>query len=501
MSGIRNIKQIAKQYTEAEIYFHQDLDGITSCLAMKSFLKRYGIITVETHIIQYGSLEFNIRKIKNGRLPVIVDFAHIKDMFVIATDHHQSQAGGGDTYSTNFKKSRCNVETISNEIGVNIFTDNDIELIRCIDSADFYNYNLTPEDIHNCVTPTNRFKLGLLVNRLLLAYKNKRIKIDKYNNKNILECLALECEPSLYSIYTKLLYYIKNAISYEWNFDLKTYFDRKRLETPEQLNNNLNNYIQTRLGNDDIRYNDEYKIILQYNIGKPFSTGSYDRYIAFRLYPQANYICTIFEDDLIQISANPFIKNDNNINLGDITKELLDKYKNLLLCFRISLTDIKRINESESNKLKKKYTDFEPMGFNFDDLKTFYKDCVYVNKTDKINLDDAVNIKTIFNKLYSDWTFNDKEDMNEYKISALSIISVLSGGHKFITNIQGIKFLIERKDAMIKYFGNTSYVYKEELRYIKNINDLMIFFTNEFLNILKNKLKTGHVAFTECSVI
>jgi hypothetical protein len=46
-------------------------------------------------------------------MPVLVDFAHGKPMFVIHTDHHDRQAGAEDTKSTSFRQSRSNVETIS----------------------------------------------------------------------------------------------------------------------------------------------------------------------------------------------------------------------------------------------------------------------------------------------------------------------------------------------------------------------------------------------------
>ena len=34
-SGIRDIKELSKRYPKAEIYFHQDLDGVTTAIAMK----------------------------------------------------------------------------------------------------------------------------------------------------------------------------------------------------------------------------------------------------------------------------------------------------------------------------------------------------------------------------------------------------------------------------------------------------------------------------------
>jgi len=51
-SGIRNITSLGKEYKEAEIYFHKDLDGVTSALGMIAYLKKYGIKTTAAHPIQ-----------------------------------------------------------------------------------------------------------------------------------------------------------------------------------------------------------------------------------------------------------------------------------------------------------------------------------------------------------------------------------------------------------------------------------------------------------------
>ena len=114
-SGIRDIKKLSERYSKAKIYFHQDLDGVTTALAMKNYLENNGIDVVDTEIIQYGDREFAIKKsdAKGDVMPVLVDFAHGKPMFVIHTDHHDRQAGAEDTKSTSFRQSRSNVETIS----------------------------------------------------------------------------------------------------------------------------------------------------------------------------------------------------------------------------------------------------------------------------------------------------------------------------------------------------------------------------------------------------
>lgn len=91
MSGIRNIKKLAKKYKQAEIYFHIDLDGVTSALAMKEYLNSYGIKVVAAHKLNYGSDEYNISAPEEGNMGVMVDFSHGKPFIQIHTDHHQSQ--------------------------------------------------------------------------------------------------------------------------------------------------------------------------------------------------------------------------------------------------------------------------------------------------------------------------------------------------------------------------------------------------------------------------
>lgn len=61
-SGIRDIKALAKRYPKAEIYFHQDLDGVTTGIAMKKYLEDNGIDVVGAHIIQYGDKEFSVKR-------------------------------------------------------------------------------------------------------------------------------------------------------------------------------------------------------------------------------------------------------------------------------------------------------------------------------------------------------------------------------------------------------------------------------------------------------
>jgi len=205
-SGLREINALAKRYPKAKIYFHQDLDGVATAIAMKKYLEDNGIKVVDSEIIQYGDKEFSVKKLEaNGdTMPVLVDFAHGKPMFVVHTDHHDRQAGAEETGATSFRPSRSNVETISQIVSPkDIFPETDLRLISTVDSADYAKYNITPEQVINYLFKLdkdsdlrkNKFAMGLVLNKLLLAFKNK---------PKFLENLVMNAEPSLYSILNQI---------------------------------------------------------------------------------------------------------------------------------------------------------------------------------------------------------------------------------------------------------------------------------------------------------
>lgn len=519
-TGIRNINKIIDGYKKFEVWFHQDLDGIASCLGLSEYLKKYGLVLDDAHIIQYGGLEYAIQNKKPDTLAVLVDFAHNKTFVKIATDHHQGQTGevapGGSTHA---KHSRSNVETISGEISNNdLFTNTDIELIRTVDSADFLKYDLKPEDIQNVLfkfqrdksADKNRFLMGLIANRLLLIYKNKRLTVTSLDgkrdhiNKNFLECLALDCTPSLYSIFNNIRHYVNNAISLEWDMSKRSHNVPKKLASVEDINKNLIEYIGTRQEevvskesgelekHKDIDYDKEYGILKQYGIGSVFKSGSYDRYIVFKNFPDAKFVCTIFPMGLIQVSCNPFVeKTLDNINLGEIAKEVLTKYKYQLSNINIPVSDIKRISEDDIEKNMKKYGEgYNAIGFKFDDLKSFYKDSIIYlpnaksgdmktrETLDLTNLDHPVVklIKSAIDKPYAKWSYAEKQEMNALKIPIWNIIEANSGGHKAITNIQGLNYLSSRKDLLKLLFKTENYT------------DIMKMFADKFISVLKEKI-------------
>lgn len=519
--GLRNLKRIVKDHKSCEIYFHKDLDGVTSAIAMKEFLKTYyQIECVDSHIIQYGGLEYAVKNHQPGNIPVLVDFAHSKPMFTIATDHHDKQSGAEDTESTYFKSARSNVETISGEISYGeIFTQQDIELIKTVDSANFLKHNITPEDVQNSIfkykreesAEKNRFMMGFVVNRLLLAYKNKRISVTSLDgkrdhvNRNILECLVLDSTASLYSMFSNIRHYINNA----------RVSDRAGvLAKPEEIAKNLSNYIDrmknykfiedpetgeatefdpTNRKHQSIlktgskiskgaHFDEEYKIISQYGGGSMIKPGSYDRYVPFKNYPEANFICIVWPMGLVQVSCNPFReKKLKNINLGEISKEVLAKHEPLLSRYYVTLEDVKREFESSQDwkKMQKEEGEgYEGVGFKFSDLEAFYSDCVYKKNNkeiEKVDIHDG-DIREAMDTLYQDMDDETKGYLKKFKIAVWEIITRNSGGHPSITNIQGLNFLKYNKEMMKISYSTEKYT------------DVLKKIAREFVNNLKEKI-------------
>jgi len=393
-SGIRDIKNIAKRYKKAKIYFHQDLDGVTTAIAMKNYLEQNGINVVDCEVIQYGTKEFAIKKPEGEGdvMPVLVDFAHGKPMFVIHTDHHDSQAGVEDDTATSFRHARSNVETISQVISPKeIFPSDDIMLISTVDSANFAVNKITPEMVMNFLykfdkdssLKQNKMLMGLVVNKLLLAYKN---------NPNFMESLVMNSKPSLISILTNIKKMAKDQ-------------DFASIETMTQ---NQEKFLQARQKEGVIEKTGN--VISQFGLGS-MRKGSYDRYVPFRIHPDADFLVTGLggQVGMVQASCNPFKEERalKGINLGEIKDEVLEKFRPELEKEILSFRIIKRISEREATP--------ESVGFTSKDMMALYG---------KMPSFDS-----------------EKQTINGY-----DFLQANSGGHKCITNISGINFLYSGYD-------------------------------------------------------
>jgi hypothetical protein len=138
-TGFQNVKKIIEEHIKEkghdfEIFFHQDLDGVFSAISIREYLKRYGLKLIDTHIIQYGGIEFAVKEKRPNSMAVLVDYAHSSPQYTFATDHHDKQSGVVAGQSTHFRKSRSNAETISGVISPSdVFTSTDINLVMTVD--------------------------------------------------------------------------------------------------------------------------------------------------------------------------------------------------------------------------------------------------------------------------------------------------------------------------------------------------------------------------------
>ena len=482
-SGIRGIKKIAEKYKEAEIYFHVDLDGVASAISMREYLKRYGIKTVKYNIIQYGSSEFDLIKPQEGRLPVLVDFAHGKGDFVIHTDHHNKQVGVvTDKTSTHFKKSKSNAEVISSEISTSdVFRPEEMRIISMIDSADYAANDVTPDDVIQFIyMPTNEVskniqKLGFVVNKLILAYKSKPSGI-----KSFLPLLVERSQPSFISLFLNI-----KKLMVELNLDP---IEKMMISSDTYYNSGL----EKKIANSSLFVKNH--ILLQYHAPSMRDTGAYDRYASFKKYPDVDFFIMAWPIGLLQVSFNPFKKKDprfDDVDLIEMSNDILLDYKDDLKDIKVSLSELKQIAEktiiksfeniekkkikaelekqkeaekaekerlkAEKSKGKKgktlkenleedskeiidelesEYDYKQRFGFRYEDLMNYFKG--KINGVEKINDE---RLKEIYDKKFIDLGNDEKEILEKAYIDAWTIFDALSGGHKKIANIQGFDFL------------------------------------------------------------
>lgn len=379
-SGLQNINQIAKDFDKAVIYFHEDLDGVTSAIGIRNYLKKYEINTINVIPIQYGPREYSVPKSKDNVLNVLVDFANGKYWMHVHTDHHDRQLGADKTQATAFVKAPSNVQQISTQLSSNdIFPQEDIKLISIVDSADYAKEGISVEEVIQSIFKLDKDKplrinkqnQGFVVNKLLLSFKNK---------PDFLKRIVMESNPSLHSMYITIIKLIKE-MNLEKDFTTKegTEEYEKVQKDPNYRLGNLGgkanpNHVK-RLGELDNFNLPKHKrttapgrvkegqsilignLLVQYGSSPLWGKKKFDRYTAFKLNPSAHYFCMIWPMGLIQVSKNPFLKGENPVSLGELilgsgdgikrSGGVMDKFKSELESKFVNLNTIKRIMEGD----------------------------------------------------------------------------------------------------------------------------------------------------------
>jgi hypothetical protein len=464
-SCIRDINDIAKRYNKAKIYFHIDLDGVTSAIAMKVYLESYGIEVVDAETIQYGTDEFAIKKpdASGNVMPVLVDFAHGKPMFKIHTDHHDRQAGVESGTSTSFRHARSNVETISGVISTyDLFPPSDIKIISTIDSANFRAMNITVREVMNYIFKVEKESpersniiMGLVTNKILLAFKNK-----EFEGKNILERLVLICTPSLKNIYNNLIRMImdsglmdkvKGFLNTELGNEEPKGDKIRRIQ--QQLQKHGETYLEKVRGNigKQLKYEDGI-IIKDGSAGASMANvGSYDRYVAFELIPDADFqVVTWGSVGLLQVSCNPYKESRGlkGVDLGKMNTEILNNHKSELEGIKTTLLRLKEVAESS-----KKFVPYESVGFTFQDFIALYSEKDENGKVIKDKDGKIINIKGYFDVPEKFKNFTNKKSEEENKKSEEEN---KKKGQKKMTPLKFWQNLI-RKTMMKPFVGLTDF--------------------------------------------
>jgi len=430
-SGIRNISKLAKEYKKATGYFHMDTDGVTSAIAMKTYLERYGIKTIKVIPINYGGQEFKAEKPVKGTLTWMVDFAHGKPFMNIHTDHHDGQTGVTQTTSTDFNKEPANAGAISAKMSPSeLFPPKDLDIIKMVDSAGYAKAGINPDQVMNAAfgyddtisVKDNHLMMGMVVNKLLLANKGK---------KNFLTDLVMQANPSLISMYVTITKLAK----------------QDGFKPSNVIQKGTQNYIEQQKGkmigqNKDpmtMKMGDSTQwgtTIVQYGGGYMGGKNQYDRYTPFKLYPDADYLCIAWSMGLVQVSKNPFKSGKNPIDLGQMTQtQILPKFKSKMMKKRVTLGDAKRLFEMDI-----KPADSNAMGFQWEDFVALFDK----NQVSGIDIEGEGGwnnfIKSISVNKYKNLSYKQKQMLDKISVSMWDIVLVQSGGHKDITNIQGLNF-------------------------------------------------------------
>ena len=427
-SGIRNIKELTKKYKEAEIYFHMDLDGVTSAIGLKSYLKKYNIKTIAAYPIQYGDKEFSPPKPKPHTLHVLVDFAHGKPVMHIHTDHHDAQAGVSAGTSVSFVHTPSNAAYISQVLSPSdLFPPIDAKIISTVDSADFAAQDMSPDDVMRIVFKVDKSK-GAEINHKMMGYATNKLVLAHKGKKGFLSDLVMQSKPSLQSIYNITLKLAKAA----------------GYRPPEELESNQAAYIKTQKGKKmkDGKISDIKKLkngasmmigttIVQYGGGYMGKGNLYDRYTPFKLNPEADFYTIAWPLGLVQLSKNPFKGGKNPYHLGDLVmKKVMPKFKGKMKSIDVSLEYIKRTFEQSA--------DLESLGFTFTDLVALFEGKIkgLAGKDFWKNM-----IKDITNKPYKQLSFKQKDILKKVTINLWDLVMAQSGGHPNITNISGLNFM------------------------------------------------------------
>ena len=139
--------------------------------------------------------------------------------------------------------------------------------------------------------------------------------------------------------------------------------------------------VKEKIGSEKLEYKDG--IIIKDGSGgvSMAEVGSYDRYVAFELIPDADFqVVSWASVGLLQVSCNPFKESRGlkGVDLGQMNKEIINNHKSELESIKVTLLRLKQVAESGKN-----FVPNESVGFTLNDFIAFYGE--KNEKTGKLN--------------------------------------------------------------------------------------------------------------------
>jgi hypothetical protein len=328
-----------------------------------------------------------------------------------------------------------------------------------VDSANYAANEVTVDQVINYLFKLDKEKslgknktaLGLVANKLLLAFKNK---------PGFLEELVMVGTPSLMNLVT----------------NIKRIMIEKGYATVPELEKNKEGYIEQMKNHPNVKI--EGNIIVQYGGGSMMKPGSYDRYTPFKNNPDADFLVIAWPLGLVQASCNPYKKERElkGVNLGEIAQEVLAKWETQLQERQIPLSTIKWISEGS------KGFGPESVGFTFKDFVALYGNKFKSMENGKEYLTE---IGKMMETPFTELSEEEKKMLDGVTINAWDLIQANSGGHKCITNISGLSYLGRSKrppEGKYKYNAES-----EDSPYVKFTKMVQ----KELVNVLQSKINEG----------
>lgn len=207
--------------------------------------------------------------------------------------------------------------------------------------------------------------------------------------------------------------------------------------------------------------------IVQVGAGRTSKSGMYDRYTAFRLYPESKYFLMIWNTmGMMQLSKNPWDKDKNDIHLGEMVfDKIIDtKMKHVLYSneYRVSLLAIKYANEEKLTPENEDHV----IGYKFNDfIKDYSRPLEHMSDKQKALIEKYMNWKP------SQFVNGNEKDisraldmLSKFYVPLYDIIKLQSGGHPAITNLSGFGYIsVQQKIQKMLDEGKNPYIKEKSI--------------------------------------